>query len=215
MDQKLLFLINREWTSGVADRVMALVSSWDAWLPLVFVFLLFLLVKGGFKARAFCLTAAAIAGINDGVLSNSLKHLIDRPRPHQVLNDVRIVDLAKAKPRILAVFRPPTVKLSRPDFTATSGRSFPSSHTINTFSVALVGVFFFGARAAWGFGLAALVGYSRIYVGSHWPSDVVTSIFLGLGSTLLLLAAADALWRWRGRVWLPAIHARHPSLFAA
>ena len=36
MDQKLLFTINREWTSTLADRVFALASSWDAWLlPLI------------------------------------------------------------------------------------------------------------------------------------------------------------------------------------
>ncbi len=194
---------------------MALVSSWDAWLPVALLGLVVLFMKGGFKARAFCLIAAAIVGLNDGVLSNSLKHLIDRPRPHQVLNDVRVVDLAKAKPRLLAVFKTPVVKLSRPDFTPSSGRSFPSSHTINTFSAALVGVFFFGARAAWGLGAAGLVGYSRIYTGSHWPSDVLISMFLGLGSTLFLLAALDTLWRRRGSAWLPAVHARHPSLFAA
>jgi undecaprenyl-diphosphatase len=215
MDQKLLFLINREWTSRAADRVMALASSWDAWLPIALILLVVLFVKGGFKARLFCVTTVAIVTFNDGVLSNSLKHLIDRPRPHQSVDNVRVVDLAKAKPRLLAVFRPPLVRLSRADFVQGTGRSFPSSHTINTFSAALVGVCFFGVRAAWGLALAALVSYSRIYVGAHWPSDVLTSIFLGLGSTLLLLAALDLLWRRCGAKWLPAVHARHPSLFAA
>jgi hypothetical protein len=49
--------------------------------------------------------------------------------------------------------------------------------------VALVAVCFFGVRVWWGFLVAALVAYSRIYTGSHWPSDVATSIFVGLGST--------------------------------
>ena len=197
------------------DRVMALLSSWDVWLPIAALLLVFLLVRGGFQARAFVVTVGLIVGINDGVVSNSLKHLINRPRPHQSLDGVRVVDLAKARPRILAVFRPVKVKLSHPTLTAVEGRSCPSSHTINIFSVALVAVCFFGRRAAWTFLIAALVAYSRIYVGAHWPSDVLVSIPLGLGASLLLVAGLGALWRRCGEAWWPAVHARNPILFAA
>ncbi len=216
MDQKLLFLINREWTSPAADRLMALVSSWDVWMPIFIILLLFLVLKGTFRARAFVVTVGVIVGINDGVVYNSLKHLIGRPRPHQVLDGIRVVDLAKAKPRILAVLKPPVVKASRPNLNdVVEGRSFPSSHTTNLVCAALVAVCFFGVRAAWVFVVAALVGYSRIYVGAHWPSDVITSIFLGLGTGALLLAGLDALWRRRGARWLPSVHRLHPSLFTA
>jgi undecaprenyl-diphosphatase len=218
MDQKLLFLINREWTNPVADRVMALLSSWDAWLPLVAILAVILAIRGGFRARAFLLTALVIVGLNDGLISNSLKHLVNRPRPHQMIDGVRVVDLGKAKPRVLAVFSEAKVKLSRPDLAELAqveGRSFPSSHTINTISAALLGLCFFGARAAWGLLLALAVAYSRIYTGSHWPSDILTSIFLGLGSTLVLLAGVNALWRHFGARWLPAVHEEHPTLFAA
>ncbi|MGB8170643.1 MAG: phosphatase PAP2 family protein [Chthoniobacteraceae bacterium] len=215
MDLKLLFLINREWTSAAADRLMALVSSWDVWLPIAAILIVVLLAKGSFKARAFIVTVLVIVGINDGVISNSLKHLIGRPRPHQVIDGVRVVDLVKAKPRILAIFSPAKVKLSEPGTDRVEGRSFPSSHTMNMFTVALLAACFYGRRVAWGFAIAALVGYSRIYVGVHWPSDVLTSIFLAFGSTLLLLAGLDALWRRCGTVWWPEMQARHPSLLAA
>jgi undecaprenyl-diphosphatase len=214
MDEKLLLLINRDWTSPALDRVMAAASSFSAWVPIIVVLVLLLIFIGGFKMRAFLVTAGLLVAISDGVISNSLKRLIDRPRPHQTHNDVRIVDLARATPRLLAVAQPATVKLSRVSDEDVDGRSFPSSHTMNTLALALAGAAFFGWRAWPLFAIAALVAYSRIYVGSHWPSDVLTSLFLGAGSSLLLLALAEAVWKKRGAVFLPRIHAQHPALFA-
>ena len=214
MDQQLLFLINREWTNPVLDRVMALMSSFDAWAPLVILVGLVLAIRGDFRARAFVLTAGLIVAINDGVVSNSLKKAVDRPRPHQSVNDVRQIDLAKAKPRTLAAFKPLKEKLSRVNLKDVEGRSFPSSHTINTVSVALVTACFYRRRGWLAFVPAALVGYSRVYTGSHWPSDVVTSVFLGLGFTMLWLLLLEWAWRTRGAHLLPRLHAAHPSLLA-
>ncbi|HEX8296510.1 MAG TPA: phosphatase PAP2 family protein [Chthoniobacteraceae bacterium] len=215
MDQKLLFLINREWTSPAADRLMALLSSWDAWFLPALALGLFLGIKGGFRGRAFLLTLGLVLAVNDGVMAKSLKRLVDRPRPHQAISEVRVVDLGKAKPRLAAILKKPKVKLSRAELGEVEGRSFPSSHTVNMFSAALVAFCFYGRRVWWGFLLAGAVAYSRIYTGAHFPSDVVTSIFLGLGATLLLLLGLELLWRRRGETWLPQVYARHPSLFAA
>ena len=217
MDQKLLFLINREWTGPVLDRFMALMSSLPAWLPLLVIAGALALWRGGFRARAFVLTAGLIVGINDGLVAKTMKGAVDRPRPHQVLDGVRVVDLAKATPRLLALAKPATVKLSEAadDLEKIEGRSFPSSHTMNMISAALVAACFY-RRFGWlAFGPALLVSYSRVYVGAHWPSDVVTSIFLGLGATLLLLALCEMLWRHQAARFFPQLHAAHPSLFAA
>jgi undecaprenyl-diphosphatase len=213
MDEKLLFLINRNWASPALDRLMALASSFDVWFPIIAILVLVLLIRGSFKMRACILTAGLIIGINDGIVSRNLKRIVDRPRPHQSHNDVRIVDFEKAKPRVLAVFRPTKIEMSRVSLEDVDGRSFPSSHTINTCSAAIVGLMFFGLRAWWLAAIAAIVSVSRIYVGSHWPSDVLVSIFIGCGSTLLLLALLKLLWgRFGGRV-LPKVHGDHPQLF--
>jgi undecaprenyl-diphosphatase len=214
MDEKLLLLINRDWTSPTLDRVMAGASSFDAWTPIIVILILFLIVRGSFKMRAFLITAGLLVAISDGVISKTLKRVTDRPRPHQSLDDVRIVDLAKAKPRLLALAQPAKVKQSRTSLEDVEGRSFPSSHTMNTLAVAIAGAAFFGWRAWPLFAVAGLVAYSRIYTGSHWPSDVLTSLFLGTGTSLLLLALADFAWRKRGASLLPRIHAQHPALFA-
>jgi len=213
MDQKLLFLINRQWTGPVEDRAMALLSSFAAWAPLFAGLLVLMLWRGGFHGRVLVLCGALVIGINDGLISRTLKHAIHRPRPYQSEDGVREVDLARVTPRILAMSKPLRIKYSHPeaDIVGNGGRSFPSSHTINTFSVALLVAFFY--RWGWVAFLPALgVGYSRIYTGSHWPSDVLASIFLGLGSTFLILSALEWLWRRCGEKWVPGLHERHPSL---
>ena len=214
LDEKLLLLINREWISPALDRLMATAASWDAWLPVFFLIGLLMLIRGGFRMRAFVVTALLVVAVNDGIIARTLKRLVDRPRPHQSHNDVRIVDLAKARPRLLAIGQPASVKLSRVSLEEVEGRSFPSAHTLNFFSLALVAVFFFGWRASWVFAIAFLVAYGRIYTGAHWPSDVLTSIFLACGSTLFLLAFAEWAWVRAGLRFFPALHARHPSLVA-
>src|SRR4029450_13556441 len=102
-----------------------------------------------------------IVGINDGLVSKNLKRIVDRPRPHQSHNDVRIGDFQKAKPRLLAVGKPMKIEMSRVSLEDVDGRSFPSSHTINTWSVAVVALVFFGWRA-WGLGaIAGVVSLAR------------------------------------------------------
>lgn len=197
------------------DRIMALLSSFDAWFPPTLVLIGILLWRGGFRERAFVLCAGLICAVNDGVISNSLKHAISRPRPHQSIDGVRQVDLAKATPRILAIVKPVKVKLSEAadDLQDIAGRSFPSSHTINTMSVAMLAACFYRRRGGWLAFIPALgVGYSRIYCGSHWPSDILASIFIGLGSTLLLFCLLEWLWQKNGARLSPALYETHPSL---
>ena len=199
---------------------MALVSSLPAWLPLLVLAGCVALWRGGFRARAFIVVAGLVVGINDGVVAKTVKRLADRPRPHQVMAGVRVVDLAKVKfptPRVLAVTKPVTEKFSRPtaDLEKVEGRSFPSSHCMNTISIALVAAAFYRRRGWLAFGPALLVSYSRVYVGAHWPSDIATSIFFALGTSLLLLALCAMLWRGLGARLFPQLYAGHPSLFAA
>ena len=191
---------------------MAIVTNLDVWMPFLIAGGVVALWLGDFRVRAFVITAGLLLAVNDGLVSKTLKRIIDRPRPHQSHNDVRIVELAKAKPRVLAVAKPLKIKRSESELGDVNGRSFPSSHAMNTLAVALAGVTFFGRKAWWLFIIAALVGYSRIYTGAHWPSDILVSLFLGAGVSLPLLALVNPVWHKIAPRCFPQLHAQHPNV---
>lgn len=109
------------------------------------------------KTRAIGYTATLSLSICTVITNITLKPLIARPRPYHVLEEL-----------ITLTHRPH-------DF------SFPSGHTTAVFAVA--GVLFFCCPRKYGIPailFAVLVGLSRIYLGIHFPTDVLMGAFIGM-----------------------------------
>lgn len=71
--------------------------------------------------------------------------------------------------------------------TRTTDPSFPSDHACVCGAVA-AGLFFVDRRLGWIAAVAALVmGFARVYVGVHWPLDVVAGLAVGAGIAVVLL----------------------------
>ena len=80
------------------------------------------------------------------------------------------------------------------------GTSFPSSHTAVTLAVVIALVPFLARPfAAAGIGYAVLVGWSRVYLGVHYPLDVLAGAGLGLAAGGMIVLAAGTLLRHAGR----------------
>lgn len=107
--------------------------------------------RGVMALGALVLTVA----LSDQVNSRGLKPLFRRERPSVALAD------------------------TKPLFGVRHTDSFPSSHAVNFFAAApLVREAFPAAGAAY-LVLASAVAFSRVYVGDHYPSDVIVGALLG------------------------------------
>ena len=104
-----------------------------------------------------------------GLLTRILKHSLGRPRPRH---------MDKGSWEIEPSFE--------------SGYdSFPSGHTSASFAVATVLAYYFPKGKLLWFGLASFVGICRVTKGSHFPTDVLGGLLLGIASGLLLVYAKN------------------------
>ena len=189
---------------------MAGVSNVEIWKPFLIGIGIFALVFGGFKGRAFICCMLISLAITEQV-TNGLKNAIGRERPKQV-QSVRMVELQKARPEFMTLFKKPAIRYSDQTDHHKSGPSFPSGHATNNTVIGFRCLLFFRKRGWLYFFITAAIGYSRIYLGAHWPSDVVATFFLATGETLILLGVFELLWQKFAPRFVPNIFAQHPRL---
>jgi undecaprenyl-diphosphatase len=92
--------------------------------------------------------------------------------------------------------RPPAVILEpKPLMEVPTTSSFPSGHAATSFACALVLARFAPRLTIPLFVLAALIAFSRVYVGVHYPFDVLAGVALGLGIATALPKLLEALQR--------------------
>jgi len=162
-DRKLFFLVNNNMANGFFDTVMPFLRESNLWVPLYLFMLVFAVVNFGKRGLWWMLFAICTAAVCDMVSSHLIKDHIFRLRP---CNNPALA----GQIRVLVNYRP-------------QSSSFTSSHASNHFGIAMFFVTTLQPyTSSWirlFFVWAAIVCFSQVYVGVHYPFDVVSGALLG------------------------------------
>ena len=162
IDQSLFWFLNTTTANSLLDKIMPFITDRDNWF-LLYIFLFFFFVlklgKNGIVAAILVILAVTLA---DQITSSMLKPLFERLRPCHELEGVRLLVGCGGK------------------------YGFPSSHAANFFAAATVFAVFFPRYKMLYLVIAFLVAYSRVYVGVHYPSDVIVGSLVGATGAFVL-----------------------------
>ena len=157
IDTQLFYFLNVSCANPVTDALFPLITKMGNWTLLVIFALLWVIVKDGIRGRFFLVAVVLAILISDQTSSNFLKHLFERPRPCHIFNDINLL-----------------VHCGK-------GFSFPSSHAVNTFMAVSLIVSFY-KKYHWAFfTIGGLIALSRVFVGVHYPIDILCGSAIGLG----------------------------------
>jgi undecaprenyl-diphosphatase len=167
-DHWLFLKINRDWTCACLDALMPVLTdlhkiAWFRWGVAPAAAALWYWREKRRALQVFVVAAVAV-GAGDLLAYRAIKPRAERLRPEYSMVGV--------------VKRAPTAGLY----------GFPSNHAVNAAAAASVLCVAYPAGAFVFAGVAFVLGYSRVYVGAHYPLDVLCGFALG--------AAIGLPWAW-------------------
>jgi len=185
-DRSLLLFLNSLHSEGL-DPVVLAATSTTFWTPLYLWFIYLMFVKLDRKAWLALVAVALTVLLADQSASGILKPLVGRLRPSH-------------EPGLQDLLHLLTDGSGQPYKGGLYG--FPSSHAANAFGVATFLWLTLRKQIRWVwvvFLVAAIISWTRLYAGVHYPSDVLTGALIGSGW-------AYACWKgfnWSVARWMP------------
>jgi undecaprenyl-diphosphatase len=162
LDQQLFELINGSGHTAWLDAIMPWWREKTSWIPLYVLLAGYLVWRYRLRAVYYLIAVGLLIALADTLSSQVVKPLVERPRP---CNDPALKDEVQ-----LLV-------------SCGVGYSFTSSHATNHFALAnffsLTLPFFAGWRGLFLFLWAGSIAYGQVYVGVHYPLDVLAGALLG------------------------------------
>lgn len=162
LDKKLFLYLNALHTAWL-DPIMFWMSERDIWIPL-YVFLLFLAIKN-YRSNVWVVILAVVLAVTlaDQIASTLMKPFFMRLRPSHEPDIENLIHYVNGYRGALY--------------------GFASSHASTIFAVATFFWLLFKQHYKWMFWLFAwafVVAYTRIYLGVHYPGDVIVGAFIGI-----------------------------------
>lgn len=158
-DKELFLYLNGKHSEWL-DPIMLLLSSATVWALVCLVIVCLMIYKGGRWRFSAPLALLLTIGVNS-TLNNLVKFLVERPRPIHVEAWHGVIYAIEKYER---------------------SYSFYSGHSSISFALAVFALLYFRNKMFTCLAIlwASAVAYSRIYLGKHYPIDVVTGILCGI-----------------------------------
>jgi len=162
LDLALFDFIHHELANPFLDTVLPVYREKTTWIPLYLVMVLLLWRSYGWKRTLFLLLCVGVTlTVADQLAASVIKPWVGRARPCATLDTVR-------------------------ELVSCGGLySFPSNHATNHFALAMVLSLTWLADRAWGWRIAIFlwagsIALAQVYVGKHYPGDIVAGAALGM-----------------------------------
>lgn len=156
-DEATFRFINQQLASPLLDSLMMFVSNRYTWAIVGLFFVLFACVRKRGTLLPLCLMMALTIGLSDFMTYQVLKPAFARDRPCRQFQDIHLV----------------------PEFCG-GDHGFPSNHAANGMAVTVLLALNSNAWVAvTALLLTTLIGFSRVYLGVHFPGDVLAGFLCG------------------------------------
>ena len=166
VDMNLIKWIHQYFSNPLFDIFMPIITNKKNWTLPIIVLIFLLGFFSGPKGKIALTLLIISLSFTDAICAQILKPFFERIRPsHLNLEEVNLL-------------------------TSKGGKwSMPSNHAANMFSLAIVLSYFYKKYKPLLFLLAILISFSRVYVGVHFPGDVIVGGFIGvfISSIFLIL----------------------------
>ena len=164
-DKAIFYFFNNIISNPLFDIIMPIITNQRIWVIPILSIIIYLTTKGKRRGQITVIILIAACGLADYSSASILKPFFERLRPsHEMLDGIRILMGKGGK------------------------YGFVSSHAANIFAAAVVFSYFYPKNKYIYFFIATLVSYSRVYVGVHYPGDVIFGGLLGYGLAWIVLS---------------------------
>ena len=157
IDLAIFYFINHSLSTGFLDKFFSTITDVNKWYIAYLILAGIAFFKGGIRGKILVIGLILLIIVTDQTGYRILKVLFERVRPCRAISDA-ITPLG-----------------------CSGGYSFPSNHALNNFAAATFISRLFPNYKWVVFIVAALIALSRVYLGVHYPSDILVGALIGAG----------------------------------